>query len=76
MIVIPYKDLSSDALRGLLEEYIFRDGTDYGVVELSLETKLENLYRQLERKDIVIVFDEILESCNVITKNELSKAMP
>ncbi|MGE3760006.1 MAG: YheU family protein [Pseudobdellovibrionaceae bacterium] len=69
-VEIPSDNLSEDALRGLLESYILRDGTDYGINELSLENKLKNLYRQLERKEILIVFDLNTESATVLTQKE------
>jgi uncharacterized protein YheU (UPF0270 family) len=33
-------DLSPEALRGLVEEFVTRSGTDYGAVERSVEEKI------------------------------------
>ena len=38
-VTIQYDQLSLEALHGVIEEFVTRDGTDYGVVEISLETK-------------------------------------
>jgi uncharacterized protein YheU (UPF0270 family) len=54
---VPPGQLSPDALEGLLEEFVSRDGTDYGERELSLEEKRENLLRALQRGDIAILYD-------------------
>ena len=72
MVVIPHKELSPDALNGLLEEYASRDGTDYGAVERSLESKVSALLTQLEKKQVSIVFDPALEEFNLITKEDLA----
>ncbi len=36
---IPYDQLNTHTLHGVIEEFVTRDGTDYGEVEVSLETK-------------------------------------
>jgi uncharacterized protein YheU (UPF0270 family) len=49
--------LSRDALRALVEEFVTRDGTDYGAVERSLDAKVADVLRQLDRGEVRIVFD-------------------
>ncbi len=39
-IIIPIKRLSSEALQCVIEEFISRDGTDYGTNVVELETKI------------------------------------
>jgi len=56
-IDIPMDKLSSDALEGLIEEFILREGTDYGANEVSLATKKQQIYKQLEKNEIKIIFD-------------------
>lgn len=36
-MMVPWDQLSAEALRGLIEEFVTRDGTDYGEVEVPLE---------------------------------------
>ena len=38
---IPHRQLSDEALLGVIEEYISREGTDYGHREYSFEEKIE-----------------------------------
>ncbi len=64
-MIIPYEQLSADAVQGLIEEFITREGTDYGDVEFSLEEKVEHVHAQLLSKEIVIVFDAVLESVSL-----------
>ncbi len=64
-MIIPYERLSADVLQALIEEYITRDGTDYGEIEVSLSDKVEQVRSQLRDKDIVIVFDPTLESASL-----------
>ena len=65
-IVIPHRELSAAALRGVLESFVLREGTDYGERELSLEQKVSQVLRQLERGEAQIVFDATLESVDIV----------
>ena len=65
-IVIPHRDLSADALRGVLESFVLREGTDYGEREVSLDHKVAQVLRQLERGEAQIVFDATLESIDIV----------
>jgi len=67
-IVIPHRELSADALRGVLESFVLREGTDYGDREVSLEQKVAQVLRQLERGEAQIVFDPVVESIDIVVK--------
>ena len=69
-MIIPHQQLSSEALQGLIEEFITREGTDYGAVEVSLAQKVDQVKRQLDRGDVVIVFDPASESVSILTKHD------
>ena len=57
--------LSPGALRGLVEEYVTREGTDYGHSDWSLEDKVAQVFRQLDQGEARIVFDLDLESASI-----------
>ncbi len=63
---IPYTELSGDALRGVIEEFISREGTDYGHQEFSLDDKIAAVMRQLKTREIILTFDAETESCNLV----------
>lgn len=62
---IPYQSLNSQTLRALIEEFVTRDGTDYGDSEISLDRKVEQVMRQLKAGKIRISFDSETESCDL-----------
>jgi len=68
-ILIPYDQLSPEALTGVIEEFVTRDGTDYGEREVSLEEKTARVKRQLGTGKAVIVFDTELETCTILPAN-------
>ncbi|MHB8420676.1 MAG: YheU family protein [Myxococcales bacterium] len=65
---IPLDSLSPEALDGLIEEFVTRDGTDYGLREKTRAEKKSEVLRQLQRGEVVIVFDSDSESCNILPK--------
>ena len=56
-VEIPHRDLSEEALRGVVESFVLREGTDYGPRDYSLEEKIAAVMRQLDRGEATIVFD-------------------
>ena len=65
-VLVPHTELSAETLRGVIESFVLREGTDYGERELSLEHKIGDVYRQLERGEAQIVFDPNTESIDII----------
>lgn len=62
---IPYTELDADTLTAIIEEFISREGTDYGTQEYSLEQKVEQVMKQLERGDVVLNYDPESQSCDL-----------
>lgn len=75
MVVVPLEKLSDVALDGLINEFILREGTDYGKNEYTLEQKHEQVQRQLDAKHILVVFDTQEETCSIVRKESLPKAL-
>ena len=67
-IVVPYTELSSEALNGVIESFVLREGTDYGERDVALETKVLQVRRQLERREAEIVFDPNSESVDIVVR--------
>ena len=73
MIEIPPELLPEGTLVAVIEEYILREGTDYGSQEVSLENKISQVRRQLNGGDIVITFDPVTENCTLLTRRQLNR---
>ena len=63
---VPHADLSEDALRGVIESFVLREGTDYGEREYSLEQKVAHVLGQLQRGEARIVFDPASGSVDIV----------
>ena len=65
-------DLQPDTLRAVIESFVLREGTDYGVHETSLEDKVAQVLIQLRRGEAHITFDPATESINVVVTSAIS----
>ena len=65
--------LSPEALRSLIEEFVTRDGTDYGTVEQSVDEKIAQVSAQLASGEARLVFDPTAQTTNIVAARDLSK---
>lgn len=72
-MIIPFEQLSADALQGLIEDFVTRDGTDYGEYEVSLSVRVEQVQRQLKQGSVVIVFDPATESVTLLNRQDYDR---
>ena len=61
-IEVPLSAVPADTLRAIIEEFVLREGTDYGAVEAQLATKIDQVLAQLKRGDAKLYFDPESES--------------
>ena len=67
---IPVNKLSHEALQGVIEEYISRDGTDYSEIEVPTETKFRYVKQKLEKGLAVLIFDGEAETTNIFLADD------
>lgn len=67
-VFIPHKKLSPEALKGLIEEFVTRHGTDGGYSKKTLQQNVDMVMGQLNRGEAIIVYDEITQTANIVPK--------
>ncbi|MEZ5460002.1 MAG: YheU family protein [Steroidobacteraceae bacterium] len=67
-VIVPHDALSPEALRGVVEAFVLREGTDYGEREASFESKIGDVLRQLQRGEADIVFDPDTETVGIVPR--------
>ncbi len=70
-VLVPHEKLSAEALQGLIEEVVTRNGTDNGFIQASLAQNVAMVMGQLRRKEVVVVFDENAQTANIISAKDL-----
>ncbi len=73
MIKIPPDRLPRETLTAIIEEFIAREATDYGVTEVAFSVKVEQVRKQVLRGEVLICFDPRTESTNLITRHAFNK---
>ncbi|OGQ89754.1 MAG: hypothetical protein A2289_10585 [Deltaproteobacteria bacterium RIFOXYA12_FULL_58_15] len=68
---VPLKAIDPESLQRLVEEFVTRDGTDYGLQEKTLLQKRDAVVAQLSRGDVAVVFDTESETFNIVGKGDL-----
>ena len=71
-VEIPHEQLSPEALHGVIESFVLREGTEYGERDVPLDTKIAQVLRQIERGEAQIVFDPNSETIDVVVKQRLA----
>jgi uncharacterized protein YheU (UPF0270 family) len=75
-LVIPYDQLSPEALSGLIGEFVTRDGTDSGYTRGTLAENVAMVRRQLDAGEAVVVFDSRTQTCNIVPAEVVRENMP
>ncbi|MGD9602632.1 MAG: YheU family protein [Gammaproteobacteria bacterium] len=70
-VIVPHTALSDTALRGVIEAFVLREGTDYGSHEYSLADKVAHVHAQLVRGDATIVFDPDAGTVDIVRTSGL-----
>lgn len=70
-MIVPWQSLDPDTLQNLLEEFVSRDGTDYGEQESSLAEKTGQLRRKLSSGEALLLFSESSGQCNIVPRERL-----
>ena len=69
-MIIPLEQINEETLTAIIEEFILREGTDYGVIDASKADKIAQVKLQLQQGSAVIVYSELHESVNILPRDQ------
>lgn len=72
-MIIPLDKIPSETLVAIIEEIIFREGTEYGDENISKETKITQVKKQLELGNAVLVYSELYETVNIVSSEKFQQ---
>ncbi|EJL6588846.1 YheU family protein [Vibrio cholerae] len=64
-MIIPWQEIAPDTLDNLIREFVLREGTDYGDIEVSLDEKIAQVRTQLQSGQAVIVYSVLHETVDI-----------
>ena len=65
-VEIPFEQINSETLQRMIQEFVTRDGADWGDAGCTLEEKVNQVLKQLRSKKIIVVFDLTSETANLV----------
>lgn len=72
-MIIPWQDIQPDTLQNIIESFVLREGTDYGLQEKTLAEKVDDVIVQLKQGEVVLVWSELHETINIMPKSHFSE---
>lgn len=70
-VEVPRRALSTEALAGVVDEYVTREGTEYGEREYTLLEKRAQAMQLLERGDVIIAYEPKSRTTTLKAKERL-----
>lgn len=65
-VEVPYERLDPKTLQNMIQEFVTRDGADWGEVGGALEDKVAQVMRQLRGRQVKVVFELKSQSVNIV----------
>ncbi len=75
-VEVPHSELAPETLRALAEEFVTRDGTDYGAIEKTLDEKVAGLMHELATGKAKIFYESETETINIVATQQDSGVPP
>lgn len=67
-IVVPHDQINPATLRTMIQEFVSRDGADWGDARGTLEEKVKQVLAQLHSGRVQVVFDLNSNSANLVAR--------
>ena len=64
-MIIPWQNLDSQTLDNIIENFVLREGTDYGLQEKSLQEKVTQVKSQLVDGTAAIFWSELHQTVDI-----------
>ena len=75
-MIIPLEQLNQETLNAIIEDFILREGTDYGAEDVTKAEQIAQVKLQLKQGSAVLVYSELHESVNILPKEQFNAEYP
>jgi uncharacterized protein YheU (UPF0270 family) len=69
-MIIPLEQLPIDTLNAIIENFVLREGTEYGSEDVSLNNKIAQVHQQLKQGSALLVYSELHETVNILPADQ------
>ncbi|MCJ8293040.1 MAG: YheU family protein [Colwellia sp.] len=74
-MIIPLEQLSNETLAAIIEDFILREGTEYGAEDITKQAKIDQVKKQLQQGSALLVYSELHESVNILPSDQFKAGM-
>jgi len=74
-MIIPLEQLPAETILAIIEDFILREGTEYGAEDISKQAKITQVMQQLKQGSAVLVYSELHESVNILPSEQFTEGM-
>ncbi|MBL4942432.1 MAG: YheU family protein [Colwellia sp.] len=72
-MIIPLEQLNQETLHAIIEDFVLREGTEYGAIDTTKEDKIAQVKLQLQQGSAVLVYSELHDSVNILPKEQFNQ---
>lgn len=69
-MIIPLDTLPKETLSAIIENFVLREGTEYGSEDVALSDKIQQVEQQLKQGSALLVYSELHETVNILPANQ------
>lgn len=69
-MIIPFTQLPTETLDAIIENFVLREGTEYGSEDVSLSDKISQVRQQLKQGTALLVYSELHETVNILPADQ------
>lgn len=69
-MIIPLDTLPKETLSAIIENFVLREGTEYGSEDVALSDKIQQVEQQLKQGSALLVYSELHETVNILPADQ------
>ena len=69
-MIIPLESLPKDTVISIIENFVLREGTEYGSEDVALSDKIQQVQQQLKQGTALLVYSELHETVNILPADQ------
>ncbi|WP_085300691.1 YheU family protein [Cognaticolwellia mytili] len=69
-MIIPLDTLPKETLSAIIENFVLREGTEYGSEDVALSDKIQQVQQQLKQGSALLVYSELHETVNIMPADQ------
>ena len=73
-MIIPHHALKPETFKAMVEDFVTRDGTDYGDYEVALSLRVKQVQDQIESGKALIIFDTAEQTFSIVPSDTVEGA--